>query len=427
MKATARPSPPEPPLRPWRALAALGAAWVLSVADARAQSMDLHGRLELQDAGEFSRGDSLASALGAREANDAFGDLRLIWEPAWGRWSLSVHGVVAAEDGPDVRLARADTGLLPTTPPTWFALSDKVFNRGPTLVTASIDRLSLAYASPQTVVRVGRQALTWGSGLVFRPMDLFDPFAPAATDTEYKPGVDMVYLQRLFSDGSDLQLVVAPRPARPGAAPTANDSSAALHYQTVLFGHRTTWLLARDHGDWVGALGVNGALGGATWNLEVVPTGVRREGVRVSGVANISDALTLMGRNATVFAEYFRNGFGAGGGAIAVAGLPPDLKDRLARGQVFDVRRDYLAAGLTLEVNPLFTLAPTLIADLDDGSLFLLAAGAWSLGDNLTLIAGAQAPIGRKGSEFGGLPLTAGSRLLLAPPGRVYLQLRRYF
>src|ERR1700682_5092661 len=98
MKATARPSPPEPPLRPWRALAALGAAWVLSVADARAQSMDLHGRLELQDAGESSRGDSLASALGAREANDAFGDLRLVWEPAWGRWSLSVHGVVAAED-----------------------------------------------------------------------------------------------------------------------------------------------------------------------------------------------------------------------------------------------------------------------------------------------------------------------------------------
>lgn len=174
-------------------------------------------------------------------------------------------------------------------------------------------------------------------------------------------------------------------------------------------------------------MGVNGALGGATWNLEVVPTGVRREGVRVSGVANISEALTLMARNATVFAEYFRNGFGAGSGAIAVAGLPSDLRDRLARGQVFDVRRDYLAAGLTLEVNPLFTLAPTLIADLDDGSLFLLAAGAWSLGDNLTLIAGAQAPIGRTGSEFGGLPLTAGSPLLLAPPGRVYLQLRRYF
>jgi hypothetical protein len=394
---------------------------------ARAESIDLHGRLELQDAGQFSRGDSLASALGAREANDAFGDLRLIWEPSWDRWSLAIHGVVEAENGPGVRIARDVTGLLPTPPSTWFTLSHRFVDRGPTVVAADLDRLSVAYSSPQTVVRVGRQALTWGSGLVFRPMDLFDPFSPSATDTEYKPGVDMVYVQRLFADGSDAQLVVAPRPPRPGAAPTANDSSLALHYQRVLFGHRTTWLLARDHGDWVGALGVNGSLGGATWNLEVVPTGVRREGVRVSGVANISDAVTLMGRNATVFAEYFRNGFGAGDGAINIAGLPPDLKDRLARGQVFQIRRDYLASGLTLEVNPLFTVAPTLIADLNDGSLFLLAAGTWSLGDNLTLIAGAQAPIGRSRTEYGGLPLTAGGTVLLAPPCRIYLQLRRYF
>ena len=386
--------------------------------------MDLHGRLELQDAGEFTRSDSLQSALGAQQSNEALADLRLIWAPRWDRWSLEIDGLVTAQNGPDVRLARAETSLLPTPPPTWFDLSDDIVNRGPTVVTASLDRLALAYTSPQSVVRVGRQALTWGSGLVFRPMDLFDPFSPSAPDLEYKPGVDILYLQRLFADGSDLQFVLAPRPPRYGAAPTANDSSAALHYQAVLFGHRTTWLLASDHSDWVGALSVNGALEGATWNLEVVPTGVRREAVHVSGVANISDALILFGHNATVFGEYFRNGFGVDG-EIDYAGLPPDLKDHLARGQVFNVRRDYLASGLTLQVNPLVTLSPTLIVDLDDGSLFLLVAGTWSLGDNLILIAGAQAPIGRAGSEYGGLPLTAGSAVLLAPPGRVYLQLRR--
>jgi hypothetical protein len=422
MKARARPSR----LDAWAALAALTLGLVLAGAGARAQSMDLHGRLEFQDAGEFTRSDSLQSALGAQQSNDALGDVRLIWAPTWNRWSVEIDGLVTAQNGPDVRLARAETGLLPTPPSTWFDLSEDIVNRGPTVVTASLDRLSLAYTSPQTVVRVGRQALTWGSGLVFRPMDLFDPFSPSATDTEYKPGVDMLYFQRLFADGSDLQFVLAPRPPRYGAAPTANESSAALHYQAVLFGHRTTWLLASDHGDWVGALSVNGALKGATWNLEVVPTGVRREGVYVSGVANISNAVTLFGHNATVFGEYFRNGFGVIG-PTSFAELPPALKNHLERGQVFNTRRDYLAGGLTVEINPLLTLAPTLIADLDDGSLFLLATGTWSLGDNLTLIAGAQAPIGRAGTEFGGLPLTAGSAVLLAPPGRVYLQLRRYF
>ena len=112
---------------------------------------------------------------------------------------------------------------------------------------------------------------------------------------------------------------------------------------------------------------------------------------------------------------------------MTLATLPPDLEDRLVRGQLFNTRRDYLAGGATLEVNPLLTVSPTLIADLNDGSLFALVAGTWSLGDNLTLIAGAQAPIGRARTEFGGLPLSPGSPILFAPPAQLYLQLRRYF
>ena len=99
---------------------------------------------------------------------------------------------------------------------------------------ASIDRLAVTYTTPDLVVRVGRQAITWGSGLVFRPMDLFDPFSPTATDTECKPGVDMLYVQRLFADGSDLQFILAPRPAREGGPVTADASSAALHVHTTV-------------------------------------------------------------------------------------------------------------------------------------------------------------------------------------------------
>jgi hypothetical protein len=258
-------------------------------------------------------------------------------------------------------------------------------------------------------------------------MDLFDPFGPTATDTEYKPGVDMLYVQRLFADGSDLQFILAPRPASAGGPVTADGSSAALHFQTTVLSHETTLLLARDHGDWVTGLGVNGALGGATWNLELVPTVLKTGGVRVSGIANISDAVTLFGRNATVFAEYFRNGFGVAGQPFDLASLPPDLVDRLARGQVFDTRRDYLAGGATLEVTPLLNLSPSLIVDLNDGSVLILAAATYSLADNVTLAGGVQAPIGRARTEFGGLPLTPASPVSLAPPGQVYLQLRRYF
>ena len=391
------------------------------------QTNQVHGRLELQDSEQFTGADSIQAQLGQQTANDVLGNLRLTWEPTWGQWSFQFHYVLAAEDGPTVALGRAEAGLISQPPATLLDLTDTFVNHGPWIASQRIDRLAITYTTPDLVVRVGRQALTWGSGFVFRPMDLFDPFGPTATDTEFKPGVDMLYVQRLFADGSDLQFILAPRPARADGPVTADASSIALHFDTTVLGHHTTLMLARDHGDWVAALGVNGSLGGATWNLEAVPTMLKAGGVRVSGIANISDAVTLFSRNATVFAEYFHNGFGVAGQPFDLASLPPDLVDRLARGQVFDTRRDYLASGWTLEVTPLLDLSPSLIVDLNDGSVLVLVAGTYSLSDNVTLAAGVQAPIGRARTEFGGLPLTATSPVVLAPPGQIYLQLRRYF
>jgi hypothetical protein len=415
----------------WARLTVLVLALALAGGQARAQAADpsnaLHGRIELQDAGLFGRDDGVDAALGAKDRNDALANVRLTWEPTWDRWSLQLHYVIDVEDGPNVALARAETGLVPAPPSTWLNLTGTLVDRGELVGRQGLDRLAVAYSAPDFVVRVGRQALTWGSGMVFRPMDLFDPFSPSATDTEYKPGTDMLYVQRLFADGSDLQFIVVPRPARRGGPVTTDASSLALHLHTTLLGHQTTWLLARDHGDWVTGLGVNGALAGASWNVEVVPTVLGRGGTRVSALANISDATTLFGRNATVFAEYFHNGFGVARGRYDLADLPRDLVDRLSRGQLFNTRQDYLAGGLTLEVTPLLNLSPTLIADLDDGSVFALLAATYSFGDNLTLAGGVQAPIGPSKTEFGGLPLAPASALVLAPPGQIYLQLRRYF
>jgi hypothetical protein len=408
-----------------RELAAI-ALYALLCSSATADN-GLHGRIELQDVGAFARSDSLDTILGAQDRNDALGDFRLTWEPSWDRWSFAFHYVVDVDDGDRVRLRRAEAGLLPVPPSTWFNLTETFDNHGQFFGTQRIDRLSLGYTTNDFVLRVGRQALTWGSGLVFRPMDLFDPFSPTATDTEYKPGTDMVYTQFLFDDGSDLQLIVVPRPARFGAQPSSDASSIAIHYHGDIFGHATTFLLARDHGDWVAGAGINGALGGATWNLELVPTFLDAGPTRISALANISDALTLFDRNATVFAEYFHNGFGVDGSGFTFATLPPDLVDRLSRGQVFNLRRDYLASGMSLEVNPLLTVSPTIIADLNDPSLYAIFAATYSVEDNLSLIVGAQASLGPSGSEFGGVRLSPGSPTFVGAPTQVYLQIRRYF
>ncbi len=413
-------------MRRLRLSAAATVALLALAAPAQADN-DVHGRIQLQDVGAFSRSDSLAAALGVENSNDALGDFRLTWEPTWDHWSLAVHYLVDVDYGDTVRLRRAETGLLPAPPSTWFNLTETFDNHAQFYGAQTIDRLSVAYTTDDFVVRIGRQALTWGSGLVFRPMDLFDPFSPIATDTEFKPGTDMIYTQWLFHDGSDLQVIAVPRPAVSGAQPSSNASSFAAHYHGTFLGHGTTFLLARDHGDWVVGAGVNGALGGATWNVELVPTFLNAGPTRISALANISDAVTLFDRNATVFAEYFHNGFGVDNGNFTFATLPPDLVDRLSRGQVFNLRRDYLAGGLTLEVNPLLSVSPSVIADLNSPSLYAIFAATYSVEDNLTLIAGIQAPLGPSGSEFGGVRLSPGSQTFVGAPAQVYLQLRRYF
>ncbi len=392
-------------------------------------NQDIHGRIELQDVFAVNRAQSLAALLGERNLNDALGNFRLTWEPRKGPWSFVFHDELAADVGDTPALVARENalGIFPTPPPaTLFDLTQDLAGQSHLSLTNRIDRLSLGYASGPLVVRAGRQALTWGAGLVFRPMDLFDPFAPDATDVEYKPGTDMLYGQYLFVDGSDLQFVIVPRPERRGQAPTSNASSYALHYHAAFGALQTTWLVARDHGDWVAGLGLNGPLEGATWNAEIVPTFVRGGGY-VSLIANLSDAVTLADRDATLFAEYFRNGFGLATRDYAFADLPTPLKDRLLRGQVFDTGRDYIAAGATLQATPLLQLAPTLIANLDDASLYGLMETTWSLRENLNLVGGVQIPVGPSRTEFGGVPLMGRVAPFFGPSTRFYIQLRRYF
>jgi hypothetical protein len=392
---------------------------------------DLHGRVQIENAWSVSRHQSLAAALGERVADDGLANFRLTWEPKRGPWSLAVHYVLDADAGGAARLARRQTamGLAPDAPDAHAVLdlTDTLVDRGSVRLTQRLDRLSVGYSGDRFVVRLGRQTLTWGPGLVFHPMDLFAPFAPQATDTEYKAGVDMAYGQWLFDDGSDLQLVVVPRRPAPGRGLAERESSAALHYQKAVGAFQTTWLVARDHGDVVVGAAVGGALGGATWNIEAIPTFERGGPVRTSVLANISGATVVRGRDVTLFAEYFHNGFGVDGRGYALSDLPADLRARLDRGQLFDTGLDYLSVGATVTWTPLLRISPSLIANLRDHSAFALAHADYSLGDNLELTLGGQLPIGSSGSEFGGLAISGGAQVFAAPAAQLYVRLRRYF
>ena len=126
--------------------------------------------------------------------------------------------------------------------------------------------------------------------------------------------------------------------------------------------------------------------------------------------------------------EYYYNGWGIGDGDYGPAALAarPELTERIVRGETFTLGQNYLGAGVTIEMTPLFLLTPNLFANLDDPSALLQVLGQYSLGDNLTVLGAVNVSLGPNGSEFGGIDVGLPGQYLSRSAG-VFAQLGWYF
>lgn len=291
-----------------------------------------------------------------------------------------------------------------------------------------IDRLALSYRPGWGSVTVGRQALTWGNGMLFNPMDLFNPFSPTDVERDYKLGDDMVVIQRPGTAGGDLQLLGVPRRDPTTGDVEWDESSVAAKLHRFVGPLEVDLLAAHHHGDPVAGAGASGFLGGALWRLDAVWS--RDEGDDfVTAVANLDRSWSWWGRNAYGFVELYFNGLGRAEAARSLE--DPAVLERLARGELFTLGRSYLAGSLNLEAHPLVSLWLTTIRNLDDDSGLVQPRLVWNAEQDLEVTVGADLFYGGRGSELGGLVvpgLAPGpASPLLASPDRVYLWATLYF
>ena len=379
---------------------------------------------------EVKVGEDLLSARGGDVLEQAAGDrvgvtaasLRLKYAGQNGTWSWETDYL--AEGLYSSRYIGLASLTRPPPARNFLHLDDGIAGGVDGTIRQRIDRGWVARTTASTVIRIGRQALTWGHGTVFRPMDLFNPFSPDATDMSYKPGADMIYGQYLFDSGADIQLLAIPRKDATGDFRSSLGSYAVKGFW-MNGSVETDIVAARDYGATVIAAGASGPIGGALWKADVV---VSDDGgdTAVSAVASFQNSWSIGKRPATGFVEYYRNGFGVTD-RRPVADLPAALTERIARGQVFATGRDYVALGGTLDWTPLLTIAPTLIVNLHDGSRFAIASVDLSVSDSVSLIAGLQIPAGRRGTEYGGRAVTSGATIFDRPPDRLFVRVEKYF
>jgi hypothetical protein len=390
------------------------------------------GHAKLQWLGSYWPDDSLFREVLDATTHDQGGELRLRFAGAADRWALRVDYQLFARRGDTLALAR-DFGDLYLVPPAvpddarrWWDLTRTLDEGDSHSLVHRLDRLHLDYTGERTVLRFGRQAVSWGNGLLYNPMDFFNPFDPAAVDTEYKTGDDMLYAQYLLDNGSDWQFVSVQRRDADGEV-TREVSSNALKFHHF-GGERELDLLLAEHYDQL-ILGIGGSTnwGGAVLRGDVTLTDGSSDWV-ASAVANWSWSFTWSERNVSVAAEYFFNGFGLRESDYSVARIAAerDLAERLARGELYTVGRHYLAGSLTAELTPLLQVTPTLFYNLGDSSALAQLALQWDLQQDLQLLAAVNLPLGAAGTEYGGLETDIpGVRLSSGPA--LFAQLAWYF
>ena len=372
--------------------------------------------------------DDLQREYNGSPAWDGNLDLRIMLREEKGNWAVLADHTTIALAGDTYEFdafsrVGGGRGALDQTPTdderraldlTWTLDKDdehRVYHR--------FDRLALQYQGDNWRMTLGRQALSWGSGKVFNPMDLFAPFAPTTVDRDYKQGEDLLELDRLLQGGGDVQLLAVFRRDADGSRDLDSGSFGAK-WRSYIGSHELELAAGRHYQDDVYALSYKMPLGGALLQTDWITTRLDDGGDwKLSGVANLDYSFELAGRSTYLFVEYFRNGFGRNQSPVDLTALPDYLVSRLQRGEVFSLMKDYAAVGGSYQWHPLLSQNLTWLWNLHDGSGLLQTNIAWEPGDQQRLEAGLTLTSGERGEEYGRLDLGngfttgGGSRLFL--------------
>ena len=109
-----------------------------------------------------------------------------------GEWSLHLRSARRAVNGyPVTAIHSSDLFRYRTGGGSWL---DEQTGDSATTIEYELDRAVYRHRFEHLTVGLGRQAIDWGSGRFWQPLNIFGAFAPTDLDTDFKPGIDAVTL-----------------------------------------------------------------------------------------------------------------------------------------------------------------------------------------------------------------------------------------
>lgn len=275
-------------------------------------------------------------------------------------------------------------------------LSWNIFNKNGFVFNTSFDRACIDYTIENVQIKLGRQRVNWGIGLVWNPNDIFNAFSYIDFDYEERPGSDAVSVTWYRSPVSSLDVVGK-------VDKTPVDSSyqytAAARYLFNVKNYDFQFIAGKRNNDIVGGFGWSGAIKNMSFRGEMsvfVPVLKR----------NIDNKTAIV---ATVEADYtFENQIYLHGAAL----FNSSGKLKNAESMNLFVTQNDLSAKklsygmfeiftqISYPVSPIFDVGLAAMFNPADVSAYLSPNCTFSLADSLELILNTQLLLGKSGSEY---------------------------
>jgi hypothetical protein len=395
------------------------------------------GRLKLAGAITWHKDDTIFDVAGTGPCLDGNGELRLTNEAYFSRsLGLEIHYQAIWQGGDTLERTRNLQDLFGDLLPSsilathiddqgrLFDLTRVIHKSDRSILYHRLDRLNFSLVKRWGSIRLGRQGITWGNGLIFNPMDVFNPFPPAAIDKAYKVGDDMANLEIAMGSTGNLQVLYIPRRDPKSDDISFDHSSLAgkVHFSTGMT--ELDFMGAWHYKDKLAGIGGRGYVGQAAWRGDIIYTRQDDGDDYLSVVVNMDYSWTWLGHNVYGMLEYFHSGIGKKDYGDAM--LAQEIKERVGRGELFVLGRDYMSALAQVELHPLVNFYLTIITNIRDPSGIIQPRLTWDATQNLQLVTGITAEWGNSSSEFGGFTIP-GTNVRAPSDNRLFLWLLYYF
>ena len=273
---------------------------------------------------------------------------------------------------------RASSGLSPQAALTSSSyrlddLSSEVDQSDHSQIFQNLDRLNIQIHLEHGDLTLGRQAIAFGSARMVNPMDLFVPYALQTLNTEYRVGIDGIRYQHYLSDFALLDMgVIIGKDSKP------EGSAAFIRSQTSIEGNDIEMMMIQLDQAQLFAAGLQRSLGDFGAWIETAYLNTSQSSSDQKRYWRTSLGIDYaVNEDVFMMLELHHNGAGT-----------DQAKHYLSKTQnaayeqygVYLLGKEYVMPSFTVTINPLLTIASSLVYNLDDQSslLNLVAETSWS-------------------------------------------------